>query len=659
MRPLTLGLVFHFNQNIVPMAYIANQVCYRRLLETFLAHPNCQFTIHFSGTLLSALSWDDQGTLGLLKQGIEENRFELLGSGYAQNILLATADWDNVQQLAHHRKQLQDLFGVAPTGFWNAERCWDQKLAKLILDAGYEYTFLETNVFRRAGDTEHQSLIRATTHGDRSLVLFNDDTNILSLFGKAIRTGSSGELIEYLYNLWLTQNQLGQDFTVIYAQDAEATGLWQFEGGGQSQDDIYHKLHCLLGELEKLPWLQVGGLQEKAREAKPLVYPHLPPGQANWMLDSLRSENLPWGDPGYASWFEYANTAPKNIQTRELYAQISRKLQKQEKTLLAFDQSLLQYETSKALYDLAVRTLIAHQYEFGCIGIDVYKEAQWQLARTALVALWASELALGEKATRVETFDVNNDGLEEICVVAHDHAYVFAPKGGRLLYWFDLSRGTQLVGNQVTRYYLESYRDDHSYTSAVTVGRELVPQFNGKPELGPLQDRRFPIRARCLNDSISFDGSRPISLTDFPFQVTSVLSERGPKLEFVYEGELFKYTKEISFNEQGPEIHYTWSKYPGEEQVTFFLENELHPDYLRILNLGSAHLETKLENSTVTLRNGAGCELEATVLVEQPARCLVAKEAGFLAWLVSAKVIVDLREAPGQTLEYTVKLASR
>ena len=131
MRQLNLGLVYHFNQNTVPNAFVADRVCYRRLLEDLLAHPQIGFTIHFSGTLLAALQWEGKETIDLLREGIARGQFEILGSAYAQNILLAADPWDNVQQLRHHRQQLKDILGVEPRGFWNPERCWRQELAEL------------------------------------------------------------------------------------------------------------------------------------------------------------------------------------------------------------------------------------------------------------------------------------------------------------------------------------------------------------------------------------------------------------------------------------------------------------------------------------------------------------------------------------------------
>ena len=130
------------------------------------------------------------------------------------------------------------------------------------------------------------------------------------------------------------------------------------------------------------------------------------------MMDSLRSQGLPWGEQGYKDWFDYAENAAKNIETRELYHQVSSRLRKHEEALLQYDQKAPEYTASKRLFDLAVRTLVAHQYEFGCIGIDVDKEAQWQLGpavhcRSCGRVSWH----LQGKTRQAVEMDVNADGL--------------------------------------------------------------------------------------------------------------------------------------------------------------------------------------------------------------------------------------------------------
>ncbi|MBL8046499.1 MAG: hypothetical protein JNL09_08160, partial [Anaerolineales bacterium] len=104
---LQIAFVFHFNQHTSEYAVVANRACYRGLLNVLRAHPKLKFNLHLSGTLLRALNWFDSETLDLVRAGLADGQFELLGSTYAQNIPYASHDWDNAQQIAAHRHVLK------------------------------------------------------------------------------------------------------------------------------------------------------------------------------------------------------------------------------------------------------------------------------------------------------------------------------------------------------------------------------------------------------------------------------------------------------------------------------------------------------------------------------------------------------------------------
>lgn len=660
MKPLHLGLVYHFNQNTVPDALLADEVCYRRLLEIFLRYPKCKIAIHFSGTLLTALQWANSESIDLLKEGIRRGQFEILGSTFAQNILLATDQWDNVQQIAHHRDQIKSILGVEPRGFWNAERCWSQELIPLIMDGGYEYTFLETNVFRRAGDRLGQAVIRGTEHGGRKLTLFPDDTNMLTIFGKAVRTGSADELVEYLYNMYLQQQQCRElDFSVIYAQDAEATGLWQFEGGEQSLDDVYVKFDQILSKLSSLPWLEIGSLTEKAATAKSVIVPDLPKGQANWMVDALRSENLTWGESGYKDWFDYIARSAKNITTKELYFHISSKMQEHADVLAMLKSDTGMSAASQKLYQLAVRTFLVHQYEFGCIGINVDVGAQWQLARTALPVLWASGMALARKEIRVREEDVNGDGIKEITVICGDNAYIFSPQGARLLYWFDLARGIQLAGNQNASHYLEMYRDDHSFLSDFQGGREIYSHAKDEMKAEEFRKGSFALRRRCLNDELSYDGTEFIGLQGFIFSVNIHEKDNAVSLEFSYSGKLCSLQKTIICQYSGLQVDYRLDGHLAQNNLRFRVENEITPDYWATLHHGQRSLKSEIDSKVVRITNQhSNCTLSIEGKAGPGTSLAVSRREAFLANLYVHEVSYELNDFDRKPCEWTLVFRS-
>ncbi len=393
-----------------------------------------------------------------------------------------------------------------------------------------------------------------------------------------------------------------------------------------------------------------------ARSARLVTIPQLPQGQANWMMDSLRSQGLPWGEKGYKDWFDYAAHAAKNIETRELYYQVGKELRRHEQVLSAYDDNAPEHAPSKRLYDLAVRTLVAHQYEFGCIGIAVDKEAQWQLARTALAVLWASELALRRSggACEVAELDVNGDGVKELTVVDGDNAYVFSPKGERLLYWFNLEQGWQLVGNQNALCYLEPYRDDHSYVPDLIGGRDVFPQLNGKPEIEDLCQRRFVMRRRCLNETIAFGDSEPIRLWDFPFQAVCSADDELT-VTFTYAGSFFTLEKAVAFAADGLRIHYKLHPYPSVGEVRVRVENELTPDYFSLMDRGREVVDVQASQLTAVIANRvAGCQVRIAAELHSVGEITCTNESGFLAWLCGAEIAAAPQSE--QPIEWTLDL---
>ena len=73
--PLSLALVFHFNQHTSEYTEVANRACYRGLLNVLRTHPKLKFNLHLSGTLLRALNWFDPETLNLVRAGLADGQF--------------------------------------------------------------------------------------------------------------------------------------------------------------------------------------------------------------------------------------------------------------------------------------------------------------------------------------------------------------------------------------------------------------------------------------------------------------------------------------------------------------------------------------------------------------------------------------------------------
>ena len=112
---------------------------------------------------------------------------------------------------------------------------------------------------------------------------------------------------------------------------------------------------------------------------------------------------------------------------------------------------------ARQLVKHARQTLAIAQYEFAAVGAGGRGDAMWELARTALVPAFTAEVAVNGISDNPLELDVNRDGVDELIVVDGDDFYVFSPIGAKLLYWFDLSTGDEIVGSENGFYYGERF----------------------------------------------------------------------------------------------------------------------------------------------------------------------------------------------------------
>jgi Glycosyl hydrolase family 57 len=443
--PLSVALLFHFNQHFSEFAGVASRACYRGLLKTLRTHPNLKFNIHISGTLTDALKWLDPEPLALIQAGVDAGQFELLGSTYAQNILYSTDDWDNEHQIALHRSTLKQTFGVEPTVFWNVERCWRQSLVPLIAKGGYTTTLVEEHTLKAAGATGPYTF---TTQAEGStLKVITDEDSIKAKFNFAAWFGRNRQILEHLRER--AARPEADKLCITYAEDAEAMGLWDWEKG-LVPNQTWANLDKLLTALEQEPDVQLIKLSDAPAPQTDLT--PIPDGAAAWMNVSLSKAGLPYHEDGYTDWFDFNRRSPKVVHFRQTYS------------IVRFKMGMEPPPSAPAqrLWRAALHAYLAHQYEFGCIGVGGLNYRGWEDARAAVaLSLAAQEAEHPREFILID--DCNGDGSDEVLIGDGKQLIVTSAYGGRLLYWFDLTTGQQLIGNQLPVMSEEYHGSEYSY----------------------------------------------------------------------------------------------------------------------------------------------------------------------------------------------------
>jgi hypothetical protein len=571
-RQIDAIFLFHANQNLVPYGKAANAACYKGVLGVLRAHPTLKFVIHFSGSLLSDLLWEDPETIEILRQGAQDGQFEIAGSTYIQNIIYSTRSSENdyqfnQHQIAIHRDLIESVLDVSPVSFWNPERVWTQNIVNLLARNDYEIVQVEDHILYDSGITGSEYAVRTTSFEGSSVYVFTDDKSFEGTVNGAIDSGDTASVMWFLRNLYYEDTE--DRYAVCYHEDMEATGLWDYENGEDPAVD-FANLDKLLTALENDPAIRVTTYSEFLQNHEPLedVTP-IVDGAATWMgEDDWFAENAGSQAEAYRGFFDAIRDTLNSVHAE-------------------FASHAPDTLAARRLLDHAWFTLIAHQYEFAVHGYGgMVGTTQWELARTALVGARAAREALAP-AARIVAADVNSDSIDEIIMVTSGDFFVLSPYGGRLLYWFDLVDGLEMVGNEnFMRSYGEPYTDDNAYVP-VAVGSEAYPWLSGNPIIPEVHQYRFEARRRCFNDSISIDGSSAGSLAE----MLLAYDLDSTQVRFTYDLDDLSVVKTVTPWLHRLDLEYVFESSSAQPMdVELGLENGLCPDCLGVMMTGRESL---------------------------------------------------------------------
>lgn len=393
--PLSVSFLFHFNQALTPYARVANLACYRGLLNVLRKWRRTRFTLHISGTLIESLKQLNSRSLKLLRAGIADGQFELLGSTYAQNVMASSDEISNRLQMEQHLETLWKFFRVQPKGFWVPERCWKQAFVKLLKEFGYRYTLVERQTLEKSG-TQNIYLAHRSSYGKSSLDIVNDDEQFKHKVNLAIWAGKKGSLLKPVMDHLapLSDRQDAGRSLVVYAEDAEASGLWGYLFGAFPQP-VWENWNLLLREMNQDRRFKICAIEDFLRKQPDReAIGKIPDGQAEWMAAALKSKDAPYHEDGYTDWFDFNACAPKLKKYRPFFKNLARRIRKTERKLLLFKQKNSRQKKMIKMIPILENLLkqsklifCSHQYEFGCIGIGKKNYAPFDDAEKCLAPL--------------------------------------------------------------------------------------------------------------------------------------------------------------------------------------------------------------------------------------------------------------------------------
>lgn len=336
---MQLGMLFHANMPFSWAFETAYYSCYQPLPQLMQVFPDLQFNWHWGAPLLQMLQWRYPTTIEDIKNGIQTDQYEILGSAYAQNVMIATSTWANQKHIELNREVIAEILEVTPKGFWNPERVWIDDFGDLLLANSYQYTLLENTILDNNMDVANKLWHKQYSKG--KLTFLPDNQKLIWYFNELLWSGDSSKFFNYI-----EQEADSGRKVFCYADDAEASGFWQL--GRNLSPHIAHKnLEAFFRELVDQSWINVTTFSTILESESSYAAPNELRGQASWMKESARFD-------GYHDYFDFLDHAPELQFFSEMFNRIEQRLQ------------TTKLPKSSSIYQSLELNYLSHQFEFAC-----------------------------------------------------------------------------------------------------------------------------------------------------------------------------------------------------------------------------------------------------------------------------------------------------
>ncbi|MEI6237552.1 MAG: glycoside hydrolase family 57 protein [Candidatus Saccharibacteria bacterium] len=120
---------------VAEKSYLPTNAVLQDLLEQ---HPDFKLSLSISGTVIEQFEAWAPDVLESFKKLVSTGRVEILAETYHHSLAFFYSRAEFEEQVAMHRKKIQDIFGLTPTVFRNTELSYNNDLAFWADKAGYK-----------------------------------------------------------------------------------------------------------------------------------------------------------------------------------------------------------------------------------------------------------------------------------------------------------------------------------------------------------------------------------------------------------------------------------------------------------------------------------------------------------------------------------------
>lgn len=222
MKKIQFIFGIHLHQPVGNFDWVfedAYQKSYRPIIDTLKKYSSISVVIHISGSLIEWLEENHPEYLDEIAELVNTRDVEVLSAGFYEPILAVIPDHDKVGQIHKLNSYISKRFGYDAKGIWLTERVWEPHLVKQISNSGIDYLAVDDYHFLAAGKKLDELDGYFTTDEQDSRVSIFPISQKLRY---SIPFQEPSITINYLKEL-ATEND---EKVIVMADDGEKFGIW-------------------------------------------------------------------------------------------------------------------------------------------------------------------------------------------------------------------------------------------------------------------------------------------------------------------------------------------------------------------------------------------------------------------------------------------------
>lgn len=453
-----LSLLIHAHQpigNFEDVLERCYQHCYLPFLELLEKHSAIHAGLHYTGPLLQWIEKNHPDYFGKLRALVQTRQVEMIGGGMYEPILAIIPPEDQREQIKRLADYLESHFGARPAGAWLAERVWEPQLPRTLADAGVSYTLVDDFHFLAGGFEPHE-LFGAYVAEDR---------------GKTVWVFPGQKALRYLVPFRVVEEGIAylKDCGAVHpggvamlGDDMEKFGVWPGTYKHCYEDGWLEEFFVALEQNKD--WLVVCSPGEYASHHVPLGRADLPtasyPEMMEWVLPTSVRQRF------HAVQQEFSKRPEVEAFLRggcwrgffRKYGEanlLHKKMLRTSARIAAAPARRLDSKPAEELAqarDLLLRAQCNDAYWHGIFGGLYAPHLRTVLWRNLIRAEYlADRITPGGLVPRVEMFDYDSDGTNEVLFTAPEYQTLLKPSDGGTLAAVDFRPADITLVNSVQR----------------------------------------------------------------------------------------------------------------------------------------------------------------------------------------------------------------